>query len=91
MVVITEPVSKRPEPTQKRDQISSATSRRSQRKDTLSERLIWTDLRSSTGIYWYIGFDASGPDKQPLVELCSLKICCQENFSMLEIYFSQAV
>ena len=53
IVVITEQVSKRPEPTQKRNQISSATSRRSQRKDTLSEDRIWTDLLPlvpSTGI-----------------------------------------
>ena len=57
----------------------------------LSERIIWTALRSSTVIYWYIGFEASDPDKQLLVEVCSLKIYCQENFSMLEIYFSQAV
>ena len=85
---MTDPVSKSSRPIQTPDQISTATSQLPQRKDTLSERGIWAGMRA---IYWYTGFDASDPDKLPLVEVSSLKVIDQDFFGVLEMYFSDSV
>ena len=48
-------------------------------------------LTDVPAIYWYTGFEASDPDKLPLVEVYSLKVIDQDFFWVLEMYFSDSV